>query len=56
MTPCKMTFTQKSTKKAVEVVLKPRSVMVQQGDVRYNWTHGIEPHSSEVMWKLGFLG
>ena len=43
LSPCVMQFTHHKTKKVIEYVLEPRCVMIQQGDVRYNWTHGIEP-------------
>jgi len=41
--PCVMTFTHTKTNEKMEYVLNPSSVMIQQGEVRYHWKHGIEP-------------
>jgi alkylated DNA repair dioxygenase AlkB len=48
-----MTFTNNLTKEVIEVLLEPRSVMIQKGQVRYDWAHGIEPgHSKMVIFQL----
>ena len=49
MSPCVMTFTHQETKKIEEIVLEPGSVMIQQGEARYKWTHGIESTQSQFI-------
>jgi alkylated DNA repair dioxygenase AlkB len=51
LSPCIMTFTHTKTKRVEEVVLEPRTVMIQRGEVRYDWTHGIEPGHTKTVWK-----
>jgi alkylated DNA repair dioxygenase AlkB len=47
--PCVMQFTHETTKQVVEYVLEPRSVMIQQGEARYKWQHGIENTKLQIL-------
>jgi len=46
---CVITFTHNTTKQCHEYALHPGSIMIQSGDVRYNWNHGIFPSKKQQL-------
>lgn len=45
---CVMNFINKYSKEKIDVLLEPRSLVILQGEARYNWTHGISGKKSDV--------
>ncbi|KND00415.1 uncharacterized protein SPPG_09218 [Spizellomyces punctatus DAOM BR117] len=41
LTPCVMTFSKRDSGESVDILLRPRSLLVLTGDSRYNFTHSI---------------
>jgi alkylated DNA repair dioxygenase AlkB len=47
LSSCVIDFTSNTDpNKSFHYLLHPGSVMIQQGDARYNWQHGISPHTT----------
>jgi alkylated DNA repair dioxygenase AlkB len=48
LSPCVMSFKHKQTRQVVPVLLEPRSLVVMQGEARYDWTHGIAARKTDL--------
>ena len=46
-TSCVMEFKNKETRQVVPLLVEPRSLVVMQGDARYNWMHGISARKTD---------
>lgn len=44
---CVMDFTNSLSQEKISMLLAPRSIVVLQGESRYNWTHGIAPRKTD---------
>src|SRR5262249_22705703 len=45
--PCVMDFTHKQTQQVISLLLESRSLVVLQGEARYDWMHGIPARKSD---------
>jgi alkylated DNA repair dioxygenase AlkB len=45
---CVMNFKHKTTRQVVPVLLEPRSMVVMQGEARYDWTHGLVARKTDL--------
>ena len=46
---CEMTFRRPSTGARVDLYLEANSLLIMQGEARYDWTHGIAPRKSDLV-------
>jgi alkylated DNA repair dioxygenase AlkB len=49
LSPVVMDFRHRQTKRHIEIVLSPRSLLIMSGESRYDWTHGIAARSHDVI-------
>jgi alkylated DNA repair dioxygenase AlkB len=46
---CVMKFSNKSTQKEFDLMIKPKSLLIMQDEARYKWHHGINARKTDVV-------